>query len=127
MRKQIFLMIAAAALFLTGCNSVDLSPLEKRVAELEGKVNAIEKSVSDLNSNASGLKTSVDALKQKLTVVSVEEVSDGYKITFSDGKEAVIKDGAGRCRRRCRCCRSPGPRGSSGSCRNSPDDRSFRS
>ena len=94
MRKQIFLMIAAAALFLTGCNSVDLSPLEKRVAELEGKVNAIEKSVSDLNSNASGLKTSVDALKQKLTVVSVEEVSDGYKITFSDGKEAVIKDGA---------------------------------
>ena len=94
MRKQIFLMIAAAALFLTGCNSVDLSPLEKRIAELEGKVNAIEKSVSDLNSNASGLKTSVDALKQKLTVVSVEEVSDGYKITFSDGKEAVIKDGA---------------------------------
>ena len=74
MRKQIFLMIAAAALFLTGCNSVDLSPLEKRVAELEGKVNAIEKSVSDLNSNASGLKTSVDALKQKLTVVSVEEL-----------------------------------------------------
>ena len=94
MRKQIFLMIAAAALFLTGCNSVDLSPLEKRIAELEGKVNAIEKSVSDLNSNASGIKTTVDALKQKLTVVSVEEVSDGYKITFSDGKEAVIKDGA---------------------------------
>ena len=94
MKKQIFLMIAAAALFLTGCNSVDLSPLEKRIAELEGKVNAIEKSVSDLNSNASGIKTTVDALKQKLTVVSVEEVSDGYKITFSDGKEAVIKDGA---------------------------------
>ena len=94
MKKQFFLMIAAAAFFLTGCNSVDLSPLEKRIAELEGKVNAIEKSVSDLNSNASGLKTSVDALKQKLTVVSVEELSDGYKITFSDGKEAVIKDGA---------------------------------
>ena len=94
MKKQIFPMIAAAALFLTGCNSVDLSPLEKRIAELEGKVNAIEKSVSDLNSNASGIKTTVDALKQKLTVVSVEEVSDGYKITFSDGKEAVIKDGA---------------------------------
>ncbi|MBO4557637.1 MAG: hypothetical protein J5693_03395 [Bacteroidales bacterium] len=70
-----FMMVAVLALALAGCDKYDDSELQRRVGELE-------KSMTQL--------LNYQALLQKLsagnTVTSYATTSDGYKLTFSDGK-----------------------------------------
>ena len=75
----------------------DDDELWDKVNELDDRVTSIESTLSKMNSEISSLSTIVNALENNVYVSSVEEIENGYNITFTDGKTAVIyngKDGA---------------------------------
>lgn len=90
--KRILLSIcAAASLLLAGCTDVD--ELKERVDDLEDRVTYLEELCRDLNANVLTIQAFVNAHENDLYISSVEEVTDGFKITFSDGKTYVLKNG----------------------------------
>lgn len=83
--KRLLLTVLACA-SLCACtkdleNRVDT--LEKKVAELESKING----------NADAISKLAEAAAKAVTISSVETLSDGYTIHFSDGTNATIKNG----------------------------------
>ena len=84
MKKLLLTVLVAAS--VCACtkdleNRVDT--LEKKVAELEAKANKNAEEISKLG----------DAAAKAVTITSVETLSDGYTIHFSDGTSATIKNG----------------------------------
>ena len=92
--KTIITFIAGAFL-LAGCSEYDDSTLTGRVDDLENRVSELEQYIEDLNNTIQGVSSIVRALQDEERVVSVEPLADGtgYKIVFSDGSEATIKNG----------------------------------
>lgn len=78
-----------------GCEQYDDSTLTGRVDDLENRVSELEQYIEDLNNTIQGVSSIVRALQDEERVVSVEPLADGtgYKIVFSDGSEATIKNG----------------------------------
>ena len=101
-------MAAVAGIFCSCTKDLEnrVSELEKKLAELESRVNANAKSISDL----------VAAAESAVTINSVSPTADGngYVIVFSNGTTATItngvngndgKDGKDWGRQGCkRCC-----------------------
>lgn len=86
-----FLMVSAVA-----CKYDD-GELWNKVNSLDDRLTSIETQLSQMNSDISSLSTVVNALQNKVYVASVDEVENGYQITFTDGKKVTItngKDGA---------------------------------
>lgn len=84
-------MVAAVA-----CKYDD-GELWDKVNSLDDRLTSIETQLSQMNSDISSLSTIVNALQNKIYVTSVDEVENGYQITFTDGKKITItngKDGA---------------------------------
>lgn len=57
---------------------------------LESKVSALE---TKANKNAESISTLVQAAAKAVTITKVETLTDGYKIYFSDGTTAELKNG----------------------------------
>jgi len=70
--KKVFFLFAVVTLLLSGCYKDD---------------------IDDLKSKYDSMNTMLTALQKQLTVTSVTPVSDGYRITFSDGSTADLKQG----------------------------------
>ena len=92
--KTVITFIAGFFL-LAGCSEYDDSTLTGRVDDLENRVSELEQYIEDLNNTIQGVSSIVRALQDEERVVSVEPLADGtgYKIVFSDGSEATIKNG----------------------------------
>ncbi len=86
MKKTLFAIAAAAALFCCSCTK----NLEDRVGILEDKVAALEEKVS---TNVSSIEKLLSAAAKAVTITKVEKSDDGYTITFSNGEVATITDG----------------------------------
>lgn len=83
---------SAALIALGGCTRV--SDLEDRIEEVEGRVDALETLCLKLNTDITALQTLVQAQTEaNIYISNVEDVENGYKITFSNGKTYVIQDG----------------------------------
>lgn len=83
---------SAALIALGGCTRV--SDLEDRIEEVEGRVDALETLCLKLNTDITALHTLVQAQTEaNIYISNVEDVENGYKITFSNGKTYVIQDG----------------------------------
>lgn len=83
---------SAALIALGGCTRV--SELEDRIEEVEGRVDALEALCLKLNTDITALQTLVQAQTEaNIYISNVEDVENGYKITFSNGKTYVIQDG----------------------------------
>ena len=83
MKKIIFALMAAAAMF-AGCAKVsDLNELKGRVDTLEGKVAA-------LGNTADGFRQAIQALETKDFLVSVAENANGYVFTYAAGGSFTI-------------------------------------
>ena len=78
-------MLAAASV-CCACTS----DLKDRVDVLESKVSALE---TKANKNAESISTLVQAAAKAVTITKVETLTDGYKIFFSDGTTAELKNG----------------------------------
>lgn len=80
---------------VAGCSDdYDDSQLRGDLSELSGRVEKLEQSVAKLNGDYTALSGIVDALEGKVYVSKVDPIADGYRITFSDGTTAEIKNGA---------------------------------
>lgn len=86
MKKTLFAVAAAAALFCCSCTR----DLEDRVGILEDKVAALEEKVS---TNVNSIEKLLSAAAKAVTITKVEKSDDGYTITFSNGEVATITDG----------------------------------
>lgn len=83
---------SAALIALSGCTRV--SDLEDRIEEVEGRVDALETLCLKLNTDITALQTLVQSQTEaNIYISNVEDVENGYKITFSNGKTYVIQDG----------------------------------
>ena len=78
-------MLAAASV-CCACTS----DLKDRVDVLESKVAELE---TKANKNAESISTLVQAAAKAVTITKVETLTDGYKIYFSDGTTAELKNG----------------------------------
>ncbi len=85
------LVAASLATGTTGCYNDD--DLWNKVDDLDSRVTALEEAVTVANTNISALQQIVDALQSNVYVTDVTTNADGYKITFSNGTEAVIRNG----------------------------------
>ena len=78
--KKLFLMMASALLLLAvGCSKYDDSELNGRIDSLEQRLSALE--------------TVMRAYENNLFIKSVQQIDNGYVITFSDGSTATITNG----------------------------------
>lgn len=95
MNKNFYFGLAALALMsttITSCEYDDDS-LWQSVNDLTDRVNDLETKISQINSNLSALQTIVSALQNSVTITSVEQIPNGYRINFSDGQTAEITNG----------------------------------
>ena len=70
--KKVFFLISMVTLLMSGCYKDD---------------------IDDLKSKYDSMNTVLSALQNQLSVTSVVPTSDGYRITFSDGSTADLKQG----------------------------------
>ncbi|MDE6870841.1 MAG: DUF4958 family protein [Bacteroidales bacterium] len=89
--KKILLTIGLAILAFCGCQ--DLDSLSGRVDELESRVTYLEELCKDMNGNLTVMQAFVAAHQNNLYIKSVTEVTDGFTITFTDGKTYTLKNG----------------------------------
>ena len=81
MKKLFALMITAVALFAAGCaQEFDDSKIWEEIDSIKSRVSALE--------------TVTNAYKNNLFIKSVNQIDNGYIITFSDGSQATIVNGA---------------------------------
>ena len=79
MKRLLYFAICAAITLIAGCERYDDSKVWEEIDSVKSRVSALE--------------TVTDAYKNNLFITSVQTVTDGYIITFSDGSQAAIANG----------------------------------
>ena len=82
MKKLLLSILAAASLVTVSCSKVDLSPLEKRVADLEKAVKTIQEA-----------RDGGDYITDVKEIKNSEGTVIGYEILFKDHGAVVIRHG----------------------------------
>ena len=88
--KQIISALTFACFLLGGTSCSKLSDFEKQLGELESKVVALEAQISALNQNVASLKY----LTEGAVITEINEISNGYELTLSDGRKLTICHGS---------------------------------
>lgn len=94
MKKTIKKLMLLISLIVTvvACKYDD-AELWDKVNSLDDRLTSIETQLSQMNSDISSISTIINALQNKVYVSSVDEVENGYQITFTDGKTVKIANG----------------------------------
>ena len=90
--RKLTLILLTGVLFL-GLSCTKIDELSDRINDLESRLAKVEAGLTQLNTNTSNIQSAVTALEGKLNVTGVKEVTNGWEITFSDGKKAVLTNG----------------------------------
>ena len=89
------MMVVAATmgLLLAGCT--DLTDLDNRVKDLEGRMTKVEGLVKSANESISSLQKLIDAQSKNKSVRDYRKLEDGtgYVLVMSDGEEIVVRSG----------------------------------
>ncbi len=94
MKKLLSIFALAGVLFsLTSCEYDD-ADLWDAVNGIKDRVETLEKASAQMNADIKSLQMIVEALQNKVTITGVVATDNGYKISFSDGTEATIANGA---------------------------------
>ena len=80
-------------LLLAGCT--DLTDLDNRVKDLEGRMTKVEGLVKSANESISSLQKLIDAQSKNKSVRDYRKLEDGtgYVLVMSDGEEIVVRSG----------------------------------
>ena len=91
-----FSNLLLTAFLLTGIvvSCYDETAVMDKIDGLDSRISALEQQMQTANSNISSLQTITAALQKNVSVTSVTEVEGGYKLVFSNGSTAVIKNGS---------------------------------
>lgn len=91
-----FSNLLLTAFLLTGIvvSCYDETAVMGKIDGLDSRISALEQQMQTANSNISSLQTITAALQKNVSVTSVTEVEGGYKLVFSNGSTAVIKNGS---------------------------------
>ncbi len=89
--KRFCLVLCGFGLLLASCS--DLSSLEEKVQKLDDRVTYLEQLCQEMNANLTTIQAFVRAHENDISVTSVEKVSDGFVIMFSDGSRYSLKNG----------------------------------
>ena len=84
---------ATVSLLLAGCT--DLTDLDNRVKDLEGRMTKVEGLVKSANESISSLQKLIDAQSKNKSVRDYRKLEDGtgYVLVMSDGEEIVVRSG----------------------------------
>ena len=82
---------ALLAVSLAACYNDD--DIRAELGELAGRVEQLEAQVNGLNSSMATMQTILSNLERNVYVAKVETLADGYRIYFTDGTSAEIKNG----------------------------------
>ena len=82
-------LLAAAS--LTACYNDD--DIRAELGDLTGRVEQLESQVNSINSSMATMQTILSNLEKNVYVAKVESLTDGYRIYFTDGSTAEIKNG----------------------------------
>ncbi len=94
MKKLLSIFALAGVLFsLTSCEYDD-ADLWGAVNDIQDRVESLEKASAQMNADIKSLQLVLEALQNNVTITSVVSTENGYKISFSDGTEATITNGA---------------------------------
>jgi len=91
MAKKWLLIVGMLAL-LVGCKYDD-DKLWDAVNDLDSRLTKVENLLSQLNGNVGSLQTIVYALQQNTYITNLQQTSQGYTITFSDGRTITLYNG----------------------------------
>ena len=86
------LILAMSVAALAGCTA-DMDKFTERLDDLEARVAALETLCAQMNEDISSMRTVISALEDGLYITDVKNVSDGYRIEFSDGETITIRHG----------------------------------
>ena len=92
MRKIRLLFLALSVAALAGCTA-DMDKFTERLDDLEARVAALETLCAQMNEDISSMRTVISALEDGLYITDVKNVSNGYRIEFSDGETITIRHG----------------------------------
>ena len=92
MRKIRLLFLSLSVAALAGCTA-DMDKFTERLDDLEARVAALETLCAQMNEDISSMRTVISALEDGLYITDVKNVSDGYRIEFSDGETITIRHG----------------------------------
>ena len=86
-------VVAIASLLLAGCT--DLTDLDNRVKDLEGRMTKVEGLVKSANESIATLQKLVDAQSKNKAIKDYRKLDDGtgYVLVMSDGEEIVVRSG----------------------------------
>lgn len=88
------LMAVVLCTNLTSCNDeYDDSEIWNKVNSLDDRITQIESALNTYNENIASLNKIVKALQDNLFIKNISSITNGYKITFSDGSTATITNG----------------------------------
>lgn len=94
MKKTRLLSWAMALLTCTmSCSEYDDNELWNKVNSLDDRVSAIENQLKSLNADIASLSSIITSLQDKLYLLAVTPLSDGYLLIFSDNSQVRISNG----------------------------------
>lgn len=93
MKKSLFI-IAAISSILGGCSKYDDDALWDRVNDHEERISTLETTVNNLNNDIVTIGALVANLENNISIKSIETISGGVRITFSDNSTYDIVNGA---------------------------------
>lgn len=94
MRKLLSIFALAGVLFtLTSCEYDD-ADLWSAVNDIQDRVETLEKASAQMNADIKSLQSILEAMQNNVTITGVVSTENGYKISFSDGTETTITNGA---------------------------------
>lgn len=90
MKRIVYSILCTAVLFSVGA-CYDDSALRKDIDDLQKKVEELQ---SDVKKNVSAIEALAAASEGAVTITSVNQIENGYRISFSDGTTAELTNGA---------------------------------
>ena len=93
MKNLLKMFILTCMLGMVWSCEYDDNDLWNKVEEIDQRVESLEKTVAKMNEDISSIQTIVDALNKGKVITNVEQLEDGYKLTFSDNSSVTLKNG----------------------------------
>lgn len=78
---------------LTFTSCYDDSDLNDRINKVEDRVTTLEEAIKGINTDIATIRQLISSLSSGAVITNVEQISDGYRLTLSDGRVLEVRNG----------------------------------